>query len=179
MAKLAARSARRGGSLRPHTVLILLVMCTVACGQEVAPGSRGSATQQRAIEVAIRADPAWRLATASDHVGNPEEVSRLRASQPSHDPYFASSSPDTSEGAFAVVLVRDTVFRVLYFPYSDSGYGPPVEVAQAGWFREAYLTLLGDTLRVAAYRSDVILDFVWNASARRFELLRDSSDTGP
>jgi hypothetical protein len=87
--------------------------------------------------------------------------------------------PRGSEGGFAVALVKDTVFRVLWFPYHGDRYGQPIEVAQAGWFRRAHLAVSGDTVRVAPFRSDFIWDFVWSDSARKFLLVDDLSTSSP
>lgn len=146
-----------------------------ACHGQGAPLSPATAAQQREIDALLHRNPQWRAATAADHVGNPDEVRRLRAEHAAYTPYFASAASDEREGSFAIALVRDTMFRVVYFPFRERGYGSPIEVATAGWFREAHLALYGDTLRIAAFRSDVILDLVWSERAGKFVLVEDST----
>jgi hypothetical protein len=172
------RGHRPSGS-RQGLLLTLIMAGALACQGQADPTLPGTPAQQREIQALLRQNPGWRLATVADHTGNPEEVKRIQADRPRYSPYFATAAREGGDGPFAVALVRDTVFRVLYFPYRDRTYGRPVEVAKAGWFREASIALHGDTLRIAPYRSDLILDFVWSDSARKFLLLKDSSESDP
>jgi hypothetical protein len=155
--------------------LSLVLVVAAGCG-----GQHGSAgvteAQARAIESALHLHPGWRAATAADHTGNVEEVRRIRDTLPTYNPHFATTTVGRTESAFAVALIRDTTFLVLYFPFRVRGYGTPVEAARAAWLREAYLSLRGDTLQIAAYHSDVIFDLVWNGTSGAFQLIGDSSE---
>jgi hypothetical protein len=134
-----------------------------------------TALQAISVDSLVAQHPGWRLATAEDHTGNPQELQTMRDSVPGYNPYFSTTAARRSEGPFAVALVSDTTFLVFYFPLRERHYGAPVEVRKAGWLREAYLRLLGDTLRIAPFRSDVIFNFVWDDSSRSFRFVEDSA----
>ncbi len=153
-------------------MLALSLMVAAACSGQAATGGPTPA-QQHQIERLVAQNSGWRVATVRDFGGNRDDIRRLQAKDPAYSPYF-SSALEGAEGPFAIALVRDTLFRVVYFPFQGNEYRRPVEVAQAGWFRAAQITLNRDTLRIAEFNSDVVLDFAWNRSTGRFRILEDS-----
>jgi len=175
-----SRQGLRRSTMPVWSVATILVgTFSLTCRTQTGFPSTMTALQTSTVERLADQQPGWRLATAEDHTGNPQEVRRMRDSAPGYNPYFTTTAARGAEGPFAVALVRDTTFRVLYFPMRERGYGAPVEVAKAGWLREAHLRLHADTLRIAPFRSDVIFNFVWKDSTRSFRLIEDSSRDSP
>jgi len=165
----------RGTGFRPCSVLLLCIALSTECRGQSNAWPLMTEAQARAVQRALPSYSGWRVATAEDHVGNREELKRMRDSQPGYNPYFTTTAAKGEEGPFALALVRDTTFLLLYFAILAQEYDTPVEVASAGWFREAFLALHGDTLVVASFRSDVLFEFVRNESTGRFVLINDST----
>jgi hypothetical protein len=167
----------RSGPLQQWTAFALATLVLAGC-----PSRDQAATptrsQQAQIDTLVATNPGWRQALAADYGGNPSDVQEVQEATGRPNPFF-TSVVGRGEGSFAVALVRDTLVRVVYFPFREGRYGSPVEVARASWFRAAFVSLQGDTLRIAEHRSDVILDFVWSDSAQKFSLLEESSTALP
>lgn len=139
---------------------LLLIACTAATQE---PQGQETAAQRGVVDSLLAQNQGWRRAQSTDNTKIPE-LKKAGVAVPER-PYFVSTSP-TSDGSFAIALVKADSFRVFYVRREATQYLGPQEVTSAGWLNRGQLILRGDTLEIAPLASDEIFTFVWNEQAK-------------
>lgn len=168
---MSTLAARRGKLGRSGVIAFLASLALAACAgkQDL---SRVPASAARAVDSIVGANDGWRLADFSD-VSDSGGMNEMRGRVPRFDPYISVAA----DGSVAATLVRGGDFRVFYLRAHSQGRLAAAEVTTVAWLDSGFVSLRGDTLLVAPYRSDEIFRFVWRGSSRQMELI-DSAVIG-
>ena len=154
-----------------------LSMGLSACARESTGGPYPMTALQRAqVEKVLReGKDQWRLAVRSDS-RDPVILRDLSTHTPPFEPYFAIGPARGGVSDFAAAVIKDSTFRVFYFRADGGSYLPPQELTTVDWLRDGFVSIRGDTIDVALFRSDEIFSFAWSPEKKRLQLIEKQGD---